>query len=309
MESREFRDEGSSNQRRRYGTERREDLSQGSEYRDNDQNRGRWRDRDYDQDRWNPNRNRERDYGRNQRSDEDRDSYRSDYNRNDDYSSGPFDGRQSSGSFSREYGRERSGESEYERPIGGPNSSYGYGPRGSYGGGSYGGRDSSRDERRDRRFNQEGPYYRSFGNDDTERRQQSVAGRWSTNQLDNSSWGKGLAEAGRHGGKGPKGYQRSDERIREDVCETLSENSDVDASEIDVSVNNGEVTLSGNVEDRNVKRTAVDIIENLRGVKDVHNELRVHASKSSSSAHQVSSRESKGTESKTEKHREHKAAS
>ncbi len=46
-----------------------------------------------------------------------------------------------------------------------------------------------------------------------------------------------------HRGKGPKGYTRSDERIREDVNERLTDDGMIDASEIEVDVKNGEVLL------------------------------------------------------------------
>jgi len=78
-----------------------------------------------------------------------------------------------------------------------------------------------------------------------------------------------------HRGKGPAGYQRSDERIREHVCETLTDDDRVDASNIEVSVKDGEVTLSGTVGDRHTKRLAEDCIESLFGVKDVQNHIRV----------------------------------
>ena len=51
-------------------------------------------------------------------------------------------------------------------------------------------------------------------------------------------------ERGRHSGRGPKGWQRSDERIREDVSERLADHPHIDASEIEVTVNNGEITLA-----------------------------------------------------------------
>lgn len=44
------------------------------------------------------------------------------------------------------------------------------------------------------------------------------------------------AQRGPHAGRGPKGYQRSDERIREDVCDRLTEHPAIDASEIEVEV-------------------------------------------------------------------------
>ena len=76
-------------------------------------------------------------------------------------------------------------------------------------------------------------------------------------------------------GRGPKGYQRSDERIHEEVCERLSEDHDVDASEIEVKVSGGTVALSGSVTDRFAKRRAEDIAESVPGVKDVENGIRV----------------------------------
>lgn len=79
-------------------------------------------------------------------------------------------------------------------------------------------------------------------------------------------------------GKGPKGYQRSDERVREEVCETLARHPEIDASEMEVNVKDGVVTLSGSVDNRWMKRRAEDTIENVYGVKDVRNELRVSPS-------------------------------
>lgn len=78
-----------------------------------------------------------------------------------------------------------------------------------------------------------------------------------------------------HRGKGPKNYQRSDDRIREDLCERLSMDHHVDASDIEVTVSGGTVTLSGTVSDRRAKRRAEDISESINGVKDVENQIRV----------------------------------
>ena len=76
-------------------------------------------------------------------------------------------------------------------------------------------------------------------------------------------------------GRGPKNYVRSDERIREDVCERLSYDPYVDASDIEVIVRNGEVTLSGSVDSRQSKRLAEDVTSDVLGVRDVHNTLRI----------------------------------
>lgn len=78
-----------------------------------------------------------------------------------------------------------------------------------------------------------------------------------------------------HRGRGPKGYTRSDERIREDVNDRLMEDWGVDATDIEVTVNAGEVTLTGTVDSRESKRRAEDIAAYVLGVKDVQNSLRV----------------------------------
>ncbi|MFY0565115.1 BON domain-containing protein [Archangium lansingense] len=72
----------------------------------------------------------------------------------------------------------------------------------------------------------------------------------------------------------PRGYQRSDDRIREDICERLMEGP-VDVGDVEVTVSNGEVTLSGTVVERWEKRAIEDIAVNVRGVHDVHNRVRV----------------------------------
>jgi hypothetical protein len=88
-------------------------------------------------------------------------------------------------------------------------------------------------------------------------------------------WRGGGAAGGPHAGRGPRGYQRSDERIREDVCDALCEHGYIDASEIEVVVAGGEVTLTGTVRERPQKRLAEDAVEQVPGVRDVHNQLRV----------------------------------
>jgi osmotically-inducible protein OsmY len=76
---------------------------------------------------------------------------------------------------------------------------------------------------------------------------------------------------------GPKGFKRSDDRVREDVCERLTR-ADVDASEIEVEVKDGEVTLRGTVSERWMKHEAERTIEGVSGVKDVQNQIRVQQS-------------------------------
>jgi BON domain-containing protein len=81
--------------------------------------------------------------------------------------------------------------------------------------------------------------------------------------------------AGPHAGRGPKGYQRNDQRIEEDINEALTRHGHLDASQMQVTVKHGEVTLSGTVDSRQAKRLAEDIAESCSGVKDVHNQLKV----------------------------------
>lgn len=97
-------------------------------------------------------------------------------------------------------------------------------------------------------------------------------------------WGRDIARdlgddydpyAGRFAGRGPKSYQRGDERVREDVCDRLTADARVDASNITVSVQGGEVTLEGTVDDRGMKRRAEDVADAVGGVRQVHNRLTV----------------------------------
>jgi hypothetical protein len=78
-----------------------------------------------------------------------------------------------------------------------------------------------------------------------------------------------------HRGKGPKGFTRSDERIKEDISCRLTDDAYVDASNIEVAVENSEVILTGTVPDRSSKRRAEDIAELVSGVSNVENRLRV----------------------------------
>lgn len=78
-------------------------------------------------------------------------------------------------------------------------------------------------------------------------------------------------------GKGPKGYVRSDERLKEDISETLMRDHAIDASDISVEARNGAVTLSGSVDNRRLKHYVEDLVENCAGVRDIDNRLTVRA--------------------------------
>ena len=162
------------------------------------------------------------------------------------------------------YGRSvaESGYSEGMRDYSSQRYNY---PTGFRSGESYGERDRSQDYDRDRydRGEDRGWWDRAsdavaswFGDEDAERRRHQDQQR-------------------EHRGRGPKNYRRSDERIKEDVNDRLSDDYYIDASEIEVSVSNSEVTLTGTVNNREDKRRAEDIAESVSGVSNVENRLRV----------------------------------
>jgi osmotically-inducible protein OsmY len=107
-----------------------------------------------------------------------------------------------------------------------------------------------------------------FGDDEAERRR----------RMDKMS--------GPHRGKGPKGFTRSDEKIRDDVNDKLYHDPFVDASDIDVTVSGGDVTLTGTVDSKETKRRAEDLAEEVIGVNNVSNNLKVNKSSFSSGTSQ-----------------------
>jgi predicted amino acid-binding ACT domain protein len=93
-------------------------------------------------------------------------------------------------------------------------------------------------------------------------------------------FGDRLREGFRRLGRGPKGFKRSDERIAEDVCERIARSA-INAEDVEVTVKDGEVTLAGFVEVRYDKRILEDIADDVFGVSEVHNQLRVQPQSSS----------------------------
>lgn len=76
-------------------------------------------------------------------------------------------------------------------------------------------------------------------------------------------------------GVGPKNWTRKDETILEEACEALFRSVDVDASEIEVKVEGGLITLVGSVINREMKHDAEDAVLSIKGVKDVLNRLKI----------------------------------
>jgi BON domain len=77
-------------------------------------------------------------------------------------------------------------------------------------------------------------------------------------------------------GRGPKGYERSDARLREIICERLTDDPRIDASDVSVEVTQKVVRLTGSVDDRRTKYAIEDLIERC-GVNDIDNQLRVQS--------------------------------
>jgi len=109
-------------------------------------------------------------------------------------------------------------------------------------------------------------------------------------------------QIGPHRGRGPKGYARSDERLQEDICERLTDDHHIDASDISVETRDGIVTLSGTVSERWMKYHAEDLIDRCPGVKDIRNQLSVSRQESTSNDENASLRDS--GERSREKHNE-----
>jgi osmotically-inducible protein OsmY len=101
----------------------------------------------------------------------------------------------------------------------------------------------------------------------------------STDQRGQSwgNWGRESNIAGRQQRRAPKGYQRSDERLREDICERLMNRWDIDAGEVSVEVKDGMVTLEGTVQNRRERHAIEDLIDDCHGVKDIDNKIRVQS--------------------------------
>jgi hypothetical protein len=183
----------------------------------------------------------------------------------DQYGS-PYYGRQDRGT-SGGYGRESErGRDTWRQPQGEYSSAYG--------------RESERG--RDSRGSQQGQYSSAYDRD-TDRgresgRQQQGSGFGGTSfegAQQRGFYSRNPDEEGGYRGKGPKGYRRSDERIKEDIQDRLTDDDGVDASDVEVAVKDGEVTLSGTVPSRHCKRCAEEIAENVSGVQQVLNSIKV----------------------------------
>ena len=80
---------------------------------------------------------------------------------------------------------------------------------------------------------------------------------------------------GRRYPPGPKGYQRSDERLREDISDRLMQARYIDSSDVTVGVSGAKVVLEGTVPERRMKHAIEDLVDACPGVQDIDNRIRV----------------------------------
>lgn len=197
------------------------------------------------------------------------------YGRNRSENRGEYD-RGREGYWGRGWENERDERSRYGNPIGGSGFERGYNqttggysqrynyPTGYRSGERY-------NERDDRDWNRES-YRGGEGRGWWDRASDEVASWFGDDEAERR---RRMDEQRQHRGRGPKGYRRSDERIKEDVNDRLSDDYYLDASDVEVMVENTEVTLTGTVRNRSDKRRAEDLAESVSGVTNVENRLRV----------------------------------
>ncbi|VVE61730.1 transport-associated protein [Pandoraea captiosa] len=191
--------------------------------------------------------------------------------------SGPGGGRGYGQRYGNDYGRDY--EDQYFGDFGGE---YGGAYRGAYGdyGGDYAGdlgpvygRDYGRDYDRDygSRVSGGGQAYGYGGG-----RQAQGQDRWQ-GRPGTSPRGYGSQTTDMRHRQGPKGYSRTDERIREDVCERLCMAHELEVQDVSVQVRDGRVELQGSVPQRWMKHAIEDVADQCFGVQDVENRIRTQS--------------------------------
>lgn len=161
----------------------------------------------------------------------------------------------------REWGPESRGAEQY---------SYGYRGQGGY------------DGFRDARQTDDGyqPGQGGYG-EDQGRHAQSGHGRGGMPGQQDGRQQAGHTSRGTHRGRGPRNYTRSDQSIAEELIDRMTDHDGLDASEILLNVENAVVKLTGEVPQRRMKHLAEDLADEVRGVRDIENHIRVDKGASS----------------------------
>ena len=76
-------------------------------------------------------------------------------------------------------------------------------------------------------------------------------------------------------GTGPLGRRRSDDALAAEIHEILTNDPELDTTDIEIEVAGGAVTLTGTVDSGDARMLAEELVESLTGVREVHNRLRV----------------------------------
>lgn len=198
------------------------------------------------------------------------------------------------------------GQSDYDRSQGsgyssGYNQGFGYNQRSGYTPGPYQSRPySGSSTQYGSPFRQSESYNQGYRDQSSQQRDWRTSYNHDDEHRDrggeHESFGEQVREAGhriarsvKRAFRGPKGYKRSDDRIREDVSDRLGDHEYLDVSEVEVTVSNGEVTLTGTVRTRQEKFLAEEIADDISGVNDVHNQLRVKRDQTQSTTETSSS--------------------
>jgi osmotically-inducible protein OsmY len=244
------RNEEERNRDRESGSEEQRGRRAFGEYSRGESEQSGW-GRDRDEDRWSQS-------GESGRYQQDQD-----YGRGGAYGGGQQQGY--GGGSGQGYGRSQYGQREQGQ--------YGQREQGGFGGGTASQRGGFRGEQQYESQSFEQPFPPGFQGDfgASQRATRYGSGR------------EGYAGYGSHRGKGPKGYTRSDDRLKEVICEKLSDDPMIDASEISVDVTGQVVKLTGTVDDRSTKYEVEELVERCGGVKDIDNQLRVRSGSSQGS--------------------------
>jgi hypothetical protein len=90
----------------------------------------------------------------------------------------------------------------------------------------------------------------------------------------------GLGSSAGSGPRGPKGYRRSDDRLREEICERIAQSERIDAGDVTVGVQDASVTLEGTIADRAMKYELEELVDRVTGVREVDNRVRIRVRRS-----------------------------
>jgi BON domain len=181
------------------------------------------------------------------------------------------------GRGSQQYGQGRSGSNDFgggRRDFGqrGYGSESRYGSPQQWGGGDYGAQGGSSFA-----YGRGGENWGGSGYAGSDYGPTSRSGYGYGDSVGSEQWNRQAS----HRGKGPKGYERSDDRLKEMISERLSDDPNIDASEITIAVSGGVVKLTGTIDSRAEKYQVEELIERCGGVKDIDNQLRTQSRQSS----------------------------